>query len=68
MDDNIFQMVIDKDEKTGKLIMEGNEFDIIKEDDSDSWQIIREYEEQVFKRNKDEIVKEIMDGINKKNC
>lgn len=61
--DNIFQMVIDKDEKTGKLIIKDNEFDIIKEDDSDSWQIIREYEEQIFKRNKDEIVKEIMDGI-----
>ena len=68
MDDNIFQMVIDKDEKVGKLIIKDNEFNIIKEDDSDSWQIIREYEEQVFKRNKDEIVKEIMDGINKKNC
>ena len=35
--DNIFQMVIDKDEKTGKLIIKDNEFDIIKEDDSDSW-------------------------------
>ena len=66
--DDIFQMVIDKDEKVGELIMEDNEFDIVKEDNSDSWQIIREYEEQIFKRNKDEIVKEIMDGINKKNC
>ena len=39
------------------------EMSVIVEDDSDSWQIIRQYEEEVFKRDKDKIVKEIMDEI-----
>lgn len=51
------------EENLKKQEMYRNMSDVIVEDDSDSWQIIREYEEEVFKRDKDKIVKEIIDEI-----
>ena len=44
MKENIFQMEIDKDEQSGKFIIGDSKFDMIKEEDSDSWLIILENE------------------------
>lgn len=44
MSENIFQLVINKDEKTGQLITNNKVFEIIKEENSDSWKIILDKE------------------------
>ena len=44
MEKNIFQIVINEDDQSGKFIIGDKEFDIIKEEDNDSWQIILENE------------------------
>ena len=41
MEENIFQIIMNEDDQSGKL---DKEFDIIKEENSDSWQIILENE------------------------
>lgn len=42
------------------------EINVVVEEPNDSWDIIRKYEEEVFKRDKDKIVKEIIDEIDKR--
>lgn len=40
----IFQMIIDKNNQSGKFIVGDNEFYMIKEEENDSWWIILENE------------------------